>query len=110
MRLVIGTALYTNSFTPQPPLDLIPNTQLLLKSTTNNLWLNDDSINNFSITATGNTAYSSLSPETAINNVSLKQTGLVAKELDEVTLEPGSTAQRQMADGTLMVRQFSEVV
>jgi hypothetical protein len=110
VRLVIGTALYTNSFTPQPPLDNIPNTQLLLKSTTNSLWLKDDSINNHSITATGNTAYSSLSPETAINNVSLKQTGLVAKELDEVTLEPGSTAQRQMADGTLMVRQFSEVV
>jgi hypothetical protein len=110
VRFVIGTALYTSNFTPQPPLDNIPNTQLLLKSTTNNLWLKDDSINNFSLTTTGAPVYSSLSPETAISNISLRHSGLVAKELDEVTLAPGSTAQRQMSDGTLMVAQFSEVV
>jgi hypothetical protein len=100
LRMVKGTAVYTSNFTPQPPLDNIPNTQLLLQSTTGSLWLKDDSINNLTITAIGDAAYSSLSPETAISGVSLRQAGLIVKELDEITTRVSNGFYSAVFDGT----------
>lgn len=69
-RIVKGTALYTSNFTPRTNLTNVPNTSLLLKAVRSDLWLKDDSVNNFALTPNGNAAYNSFSPETTTRSFS----------------------------------------
>lgn len=63
VKFTVGTALYTQNFSPSAKLNNEPNTQLLIKSSTPQLWLKDNSINNFTLTTTGSPSYSSQTPE-----------------------------------------------
>jgi Concanavalin A-like lectin/glucanases superfamily len=63
LRVVTGTAVYTTNFTPPTsPLPVIPNTSLLLLSSTSASLLNDSSTNNFILTNNGPTIWSPYSP------------------------------------------------
>jgi hypothetical protein len=63
LRVVIGTGVYTGTFTPPTqPLTAITGTQLLLKTSNDANFLKDSSTNNFTITNTGSVTSQSLSP------------------------------------------------
>ena len=66
IRVINGTALYTNNFLPPTsPLTAIPNTSLLslqYKNSANNNVFYDDSTNNFSLTRTGTPTQGTFSP------------------------------------------------
>lgn len=92
IRFVKGTAVYTNNFSPLTNLTNVINTVLLLKSSRSDLWLKDDSVNNFAITPVDNASYSSFSPE-IVNTVvpyKLTDSGIDLNIIDEVTLNSGS--------------------
>ena len=62
-RLVIGTAVYTASFTPSsPPLTAIANTQLLLTTNNSATPLDDSSTNNVTLTNNGSVTYNADGP------------------------------------------------
>ena len=62
-RLVIGTAVYTASFTPSsPPLTAIANTQLLLTTNNSATPLADSSTNNVTLTNNGSITYNADGP------------------------------------------------
>ena len=63
LRVVIGTGVYTGTFTPPTqPLTAITGTKLLLKTSNDANFLKDSSTNNFTITNTGSVTSQSLSP------------------------------------------------
>jgi hypothetical protein len=63
LRMVIGSALYTGSFTvPTSPLTAIAGTQLLLNTTNDADFLKDSSTNNFTVTNNGSVTSASTSP------------------------------------------------
>jgi hypothetical protein len=63
LRLVIGTGVYTTTFTPPTsPLQVISGTQLLLNTTNDDNFIKDSSNNNFTVTNNGSVTSSALNP------------------------------------------------
>ena len=66
-RVVNGTAVYTNTFTPPTaPLSAITNTVLLLKATNSAGLLTDSSVYNWTVTTNNTPTYSSATPFTSV--------------------------------------------
>jgi hypothetical protein len=88
-RIVKGTAVYLNDFTPPTsPLTAISGTSLLLSFASAALLTKDDSPNNFTITNTGPTTYSVASPSVTEGIVS---SGLaLSLDAGNVVSYPGS--------------------
>ena len=65
LRVVIGSAVYTGTFTPPTgSLTAITGTQLLLNTVSSGTLLTDSSTNNFTVTNVGSVTYSVLTPIT----------------------------------------------
>ena len=61
-RIIKGSAYYSGTFTPTPPLPAVSGTALLLRSTSAGTYLTDSSINNYAVTSNNGAGYSNAGP------------------------------------------------
>jgi len=72
LRIIKGTALYTNTFTPSTiPLTAVTNTTLLLNVSSNDTYITDSSSNNYTITNANSTPYVLFTPFTNTASTSI---------------------------------------
>jgi len=115
IRIVKGTALYTNSFAlPGTAPTAVSGTSLLLNAANSADFLKDDSTNNASITNNAVT-WSSAGPSDVYIPATSIKTGpnsLIAAEFDEVTINPISNglAKKEYKDGRYMVAGYFDEV
>ena len=113
IRIVKGTALYTNSFAlPGTAPTVVAGTALLLNATSIGDFLKDDSTNNASIT-NNDVTWSSLGPFNVLPTaIKIGPNSLIAAEFDEVTINPISNglAKKEYKDGRYMVAGYFDEV